>query len=214
MKIFPSILSADFSCLKTQIREVEKAGVEQLHLDVMDGHFVPNISFGFPVIESLVSAFPKMKWDVHLMIEDPERYMDTLLDIGIDWISFHLEVDPPVESIAKTIRSEGTIPGLAVNPDTSPTAIEPYLDVVDYVVLMTVQPGFGGQSFREPVLDKIGGIREHFDGPIQVDGGIGEETIQTASKAGVEWFVAGSAVFGQESAGKAVKELAGRIDRL
>jgi len=138
--------------------------------------------------------------------------MDTLLEIGVDWVSFHVEVDPPVKSLSESIRSAGTSPGLALNPDTPTQEIEPYLDYVDYVVLMTVQPGFGGQSFREPVLDKIGPIREKFDGPIEVDGGVGPKTIQTARRAGVDWFVAGSAVFGQKSAGEAVNELEQQVN--
>lgn len=207
MKIFPSILSADFSCLRDPLQQVCKGGTQQLHLDVMDGHFVPNISFGFPVIRSLTQAFPDIQWDAHLMIEEPEQYIDILLEIGVDWVSFHIEVDPPVEALSHQIRVEGASAGIALNPDTTVEEIIPHLSQVDYVLLMTVQPGFGGQSFQETVLEKIPPIREHFDGPIQVDGGIGMETISIAEEAGVDWFVAGSAIFGDNNPAEAVRDL-------
>lgn len=207
MKIFPSVLASDFSCPATDIESILESGVDSLHLDVMDGHFVPNISFGFPVIRSIAERFPGVKLDAHLMIENPEQYLDPLVDIGVDWVSVHAEVDPPVGEIADRLRENGVAPGIAINPDTPADQIIPFLGSVDFVLLMTVQPGFGGQSFRDDVLKKITEVSNIFDGPIQVDGGIGPDTIARASGAGADWFVSGSSVFGDSDPGQACREL-------
>lgn len=207
MKIFPSILSADFSCLTEDIDPLVNGGVNQLHLDVMDGHFVPNISFGIPVIDSLTARYDEPDWDAHLMISNPEEYFDDFLDLGMDCISVHVETDPDVNLLKKQAESEGAKLGLAFNPGTPVSEISDHLEKVDYVVAMTVQPGFGGQSFREDVLKKIRRLRKEFDGPIQVDGGVGEETLPRAYEAGANWFVSGSSVFGKSDPAAAVHRL-------
>lgn len=207
MKIFPSILSADFSCLSQDLDPLVESGVGQLHLDVMDGHFVPNISFGLPVIESLSDRYPDRKWDAHLMISNPEEYFDEFLSLGMDWISVHVETNPDLNLLSGEAERNGTRLGLAFNPGTPVSEISSGLKHVDFVVAMTVQPGFGGQSFREDVLPKIRRLRKEFDGPIQVDGGIGEETIGKAYEAGANWFVSGSSVFGASNPVSAISDL-------
>lgn len=206
MKLFPSILSADFSCLKDEIDPVANE-IDQLHLDVMDGHFVPNISFGPPVIERVAERYPEMNWDAHLMIDDPEQYFEDFVKLGMDWISVHVEVDPDVRYLSREVVSSDVQLGLAFNPSTPVSELSPHLEYVDYALAMTVKPGFSGQSFREDVLEKIRRLRNHFDGPIQVDGGIGEETIEGAAEAGADWFVSGSSVFGADNPGEAINRL-------
>lgn len=207
MKLFPSLLAADFSCPAPQIRSLRAADVNRLHLDVMDGRFVPNISLGFPVIRSVAERFPEIDLDVHLMIENPANFTDSLVEIGVDWVSVHIEARPEVSVLAKNLNDNGIRFGIAVNPDTEIKRISQLLDRVDYVLVMTIQPGFGGQSFREDVLPKIERLRSRFDGPIQVDGGIGEDTIERAAKAGANWFVSGSSVFGGEDPGERASSL-------
>ncbi len=194
MKLFPSVLSADFLCPRNELDSL--AGVvDQFHLDVMDGHFVPNISFGPPVIESITENYPGLNWDAHLMIDRPETYFSTFIDMGMDYISVHVETDPDLESLRRELLGEETRLGLAFNPPTPVSALDTHLDAVDYVVAMTVQPGFSGQSFRQDVLEKIQRLNRQFDGPIQVDGGVGQETIEAAANAGADWFVSGSSIF-------------------
>jgi ribulose-phosphate 3-epimerase len=206
MKLFPSILSADFACLKQDLDPLVDV-VDQLHLDVMDGHFVPNISFGPPVVEAVSNQYENFQWDAHLMISKPEDYVDEFVKLGMDWISVHAEVDPDLNYLSGELRGTGTKLGLAFNPSTPVSELVPHLNQIDYVVAMTVQPGFSGQSFREDVLDKIKRLRKQFEGPIQVDGGIGEETIERASDAGADWFVSGSSVFGQSNPASAASRL-------
>jgi ribulose-phosphate 3-epimerase len=197
MKLFPSLLSANFACLNDDVESVAQE-VDQLHLDVMDGHFVPNISFGPPVIDRLTEAYPDMNWDAHLMISDPEQYFEDFVNLGMNWISVHVETDPDVRYLSREIVTSDIQLGLAFNPSTPVSDLNPHLEYVDYVLAMTVQPGFSGQSFREDVLEKIQRLRNHYDGPIQVDGGVGEETIEDAVQAGADWFVSGSSVFGAD----------------
>lgn len=207
MKLFPSILSADFACLVPEIEAIRTAGVPRVHLDVMDGHFVPNLSFGLPVIRSLRRRFPDLRMDAHLMIEDPATYLDRFLELEVSWLSVHLETDPDLEFLRRCTQHEGTRLGLAFNPGTPVERVLESADRVDYLVAMTVQPGFGGQSFRRDVLSDIERLSEHFSGPIQVDGGVDPETLPEAAQAGADWFVAGSAVFGGEDPGRAVEQL-------
>ncbi|MFB6344839.1 MAG: ribulose-phosphate 3-epimerase [bacterium] len=207
MKIFPSILSADFSCLSDDLDPLVREGVNQLHLDVMDGHFVPNISFGMPVINSLVERYPDQNWDAHLMISQPEEYFDEFLSLGMRWISVHVETDPDIKLLRKQSRGKEVQLGLAFNPGTPVSDLTEYLPQVDYVLAMTVQPGFGGQSFREDVLEKIKRLKKEFSGPVQVDGGVGRETLPRAYEAGADWFVSGSSVFGASNPADAVQRL-------
>lgn len=202
MILSPSILSADFGILAEQIKEAEDAGAQWLHIDVMDGHFVPNITFAMPVIKS-IRKYTDMFFDVHLMIESPEKYIDAFIDSGADGVTFHIEAtDKPAECI-DMIRGRGKQVGISVKPDTPVFTIEEYLDKVDMVLVMTVEPGYGGQEYLERVNGKIEYIREKMgkDFKIQVDGGINAENIDKVLSVGANVIVAGTAVFNDDIAG-------------
>lgn len=195
----PSILSADFWNLGEQIREIERTGVEYLHIDVMDGLFVPSISYGMPLIASL-RKHTGLFFDVHLMIEKPERYVKDFAESGADMINFHIEGTDQVEETIKAIRSYGKKVGIAIKPGTPVEEAEPYLDLVDMVLVMTVEPGFGGQKLIPECLDKVVLMRRMvqergLSTDIQVDGGIAIDNVERAVEAGANVIVAGSAVF-------------------
>lgn len=196
----PSILAADFTILGEQVRQIEEAGSQFIHLDMMDGLFVPSISFGMPVIESL-RPVSNMVFDAHMMVVDPERYIKQVRNAGADYISVHVEACKDVKAVLLAIRELGAKPGLAFNPETEVKVIEPYLQYVDEVVLMSVHPGFGGQSFIPESMDKIrelAKLREEMglDFLIEVDGGIKLDNVKEVLLAGADVIVAGSAVFG------------------
>lgn len=195
----PSILAADFCRLGEQIRQAETAGAQYLHIDVMDGVFVPSISFGMPLIRSIRSC-SDIFFDVHLMIERPERYLEEFADCGADLINFHLEAAGDVGGAIAKVRSLGKKAGITIKPVTPAEAVEPYLEMVDMVLVMTVEPGFGGQKLIPSCLEKVSRIRRMAGDrnpalDIEVDGGITEENIGSALEAGANVIVAGSAVF-------------------
>lgn len=195
----PSILSADFCKLGEQIKEVELAGAVYLHIDVMDGIFVPSISYGMPVIRSIRKC-SDIFFDVHLMIDRPERYVKEFAESGADLINFHLEATSDVKGTIAKIRSLGKKVGITIKPGTPAKTVEPYLELVDMVLVMTVEPGFGGQKLIPECLDKVRKIRKviadrGLNVDIEVDGGINDENVESALEAGANVIVAGSAVF-------------------
>jgi ribulose-phosphate 3-epimerase len=206
MRIAPSILSANFACLAADIAKVESCA-ELLHLDVMDGHFVPNITFGPPLVKS-VRASTRMFLDVHLMISDPDFYAEPFVKAGADNLTFHIEVAKEPVKLVEKIRKLGIGVSVSLNPDTPAESLEPVIDLVDMVLVMTVMPGFGGQPFREDCLPKIEKILKRRPGVLlEVDGGINDETIGRVVRAGADTFVAGTAVFGAPQPEEAVKKL-------
>ena len=195
----PSILAADFAKLGEQIEAVKKAGVRYLHIDVMDGQFVPTISFGMPVIRSIRKA-SELFFDVHLMIDRPERMIERFAESGADLINFHIEANGDPEGTIRRIHSLGKKAAITINPGTPVSAIEPYLEMVDMVLVMTVEPGYGGQKMIVSCLDKVKELRRIADEcrlsfDIEVDGGITPENVSMALEAGANVIVAGSAVF-------------------
>ncbi len=207
INICPSILSANFACLIDDVNRLEKAGVSILHVDVMDGHFVPNISFGVPVLSSL-SRVCDMFMDVHLMITNPIKYLQSFVDAGANSITFHIECDDDASDCIRQIHDLNCKCGIAIKPSTDIESILPYIDTVDMILIMTVEPGFGGQSFMPDMLEKVRKIRSlNSEINIQVDGGINSKSASSAVDAGANWLVAGSAIFGQKDFDKAVKSL-------
>lgn len=205
--IAPSILACDFTQLGAQVAEVEKAGCKMLHLDIMDGHFVPNISFG-PQVVAALRKNSKMIFDVHLMITNPIHYIDAFVKAGADIITFHLECNEDTTKVIDKIREAGCKVGISIKPGTTPKSIMPYLKKLDMVLIMSVEPGYGGQQFMPTSIDKIKAIREAApEMDIQVDGGINKQTAKLVRDAGANILVAGTSVFGQPDYAKAMDEL-------
>lgn len=218
VKLSPSVLSADFGRLLEDVKKVEAAGVEYLHIDIMDGHFVPNISFG-PVVLEAISGKTSLVKDVHLMIENPDQYIEAFVKAGADIIVVHQEACPHLHRSIQNIKSYGVKAGVSLNPGTSLSVIEEVLGDLDMVLIMSVNPGFGGQSFIESQLDKISRLRQMIterglDVDIEVDGGIKISNVAKVVKAGANIIVAGSAIFGAEDVKEAVKGFREEIARV
>jgi ribulose-phosphate 3-epimerase len=211
IEIAPSILSANFSCLGTEIEAVERGGADILHVDVMDGHFVPNITIGLPVVKSLAAA-TRLPIDAHLMISEPGRYAEQFVKAGAKMVSVHVEADAHLHRTLMSIRQAGAKPGVVLNPSTPVVSVEESLPFVDYVLVMSVNPGFGGQQFIKESVEKVRRLRQMIDSRglnvrIEIDGGIDRTNIEAVVAAGAEIIVAGSAIFGTSDPELAVKEL-------
>ena len=211
IQILPSILAADFMRLGEDVRRVEEAGVQMLHVDIMDGHFVPNFTLGTGITESL-RRFTNVKLDHHLMIEDPDTYAPVFIKAGADCVSVHYEVCRNLDRTLHMIREHGAQAGVVINPATPTTLLENVLDIADYVLVMSVNPGFGGQTFLPHSLRKVRELarmraERKLSFAIEIDGGVGNENIAEVAKAGVDWVVAGSSVFRAPNPAQAVRDL-------
>jgi ribulose-phosphate 3-epimerase len=199
IEIVPSILSADFARLAEEISAVERGGAKMLHVDVMDGHFVPNITLGPPVVESIRKC-TRLHLDCHLMIEDPDRYAAAFVEAGANSVSVHWEACRHLDGTLETIRNKGAMAGVVLNPATPLTVLEDVLEVADYVLLMSVNPGFGGQKLIPYVLEKVRKLHwmrqeKRLNLPIEIDGGVHRENLAEVVRAGCDWIVTGSAIF-------------------
>lgn len=214
IKISPSILSSDYGNLSLELKRMEACGADMLHIDVMDGHFVPNITLGAPIVKCIRKS-STLPFDVHLMISDPYKYIPDFVSAGSDIITFHAEADSDIEKTIDLILASGKKAGLSVKPKTPAEAVYPYLDKLSMVLVMTVEPGFGGQSFMEDMMPKVSAVRSEIDRrgldvDIQVDGGINKDTISIAAKAGANVFVSGNAIFSSDDAEKTIADFKAR----
>ncbi len=210
-KIAPSLLSADFTKLGEEVKEIESVGTEILHIDIMDGHFVPNLTFGYSMVKAL-RPISTMVYDVHLMMTNPLSYIENFAKAGSDIITVHTECSDDIDECINLIHQCGVKAGLSIKPKTAPDALFPYLDKLEHILVMTVEPGFGGQSMMPECLDKIAVIKAEcakrgLDIPVMIDGGVNAENVQIAAKAGADMMVAGNAVFGVKDRATAFKTL-------
>ncbi len=211
VEIVPSILAADFARLAEEIARVERGGAGMLHLDVMDGHFVPNLTIGPPVVESIRKTTP-LKLDVHLMIEDPDRYAPIFIEAGADCVSVHQETCPHLDGTLRNIRKAGALAGVVLNPSTPVSTLEDVIELADYVLVMSVNPGFGGQQFIPRSLDKVRRLQQmrrdlRLPFAIEIDGGITRDNLGEAVRAGCDWIVTGSSVFHTPDAAATVADM-------
>ncbi|ATH91380.1 ribulose-phosphate 3-epimerase [Bacillus glycinifermentans] len=214
--VAPSILSADFARLGEEIKDVEQGGADYIHIDVMDGHFVPNLTIG-PLVVEAVRPITKLPLDVHLMIEEPDRYIPAFAKAGADMISVHVEACPHLHRTIQLIKEQGVKAGVVLNPHTPVQQIEHVIKDLDLVLLMTVNPGFGGQSFISSVVSKIRQVKELADKNglsdllIEVDGGVNKETAAQCTEAGANLLVAGSAIYNEKDRKKAIADIRGAL---
>jgi len=211
IEIVPSILSADFARLADDIARVERGGAKMLHLDVMDGHFVPNLTIGPPVVESIRKA-TKLHLDVHLMIENPERFVTAFVEAGANSVSVHYEAARHLDGVLGMIRKSGALAGVVLNPATPVSVLEEVAEVADYVLLMSVNPGFGGQKLIPYVLEKVHKLdslrrEKKLALPIEIDGGVHKENLAEVVRAGCDWIVTGSAIFHSQDPEATVREM-------
>lgn len=211
VEIAPSILSADFTRLGADIEAAQRGGASIVHIDVMDGHFVPNITIGLPVVRSLAQA-TRLPLDTHLMIDQPGTYAEQFVEAGASMVSVHVEIDPHLNRTLMSIKNRGALAGVVINPATPLSTLEEALSVADYILVMSVNPGFGGQKFIEASVDKIRRLKRMIDSRglrtrIEVDGGVDRTNISDVTAAGAEIIVAGTAVFGAGDPARSVREL-------
>jgi len=208
IKVAPSILSADFSCLDREIRKVESAGADLIHIDVMDGHFVPNITIG-PVVVKYIRKVTKLPLDVHLMIENPEKYTQAFIDAGADMITVHIETisGKALKNLSVRLKKKGIKLGISLNPATPLIKVKKALGLADFVLVMSVNPGFGGQEFIKNAVEKIKELRKIYDGDISVDGGINDRTAKLVLDAGANILAAGSYIFKSGNARAAIERI-------
>ncbi len=206
--VVPSLLACDFAELSEEIHRVERAGAKMLHLDIMDGHFVPNLSFGLPVVRAIRRS-TDLPLDVHLMISDPAEYVQRFREAGADLLTVHIEVLPDPRPLLDQIRRLGAAAGISLNPPTPIEAVEGCLDLCDVVLVMSVMPGFGGQEFEPVALDKLRHLRAAVGSRVllSIDGGVNPETVTSCAEAGADLFVTGSAVFSQKDYGRVIGEM-------
>ena len=206
--ILPSLLMCDFGNLEREIRALEEAGTQALHLDIMDGVFVPNLSYGLPVVEA-IRRLTDLPIDAHLMIQKPSQYLQAFIDTGVDCITFHIEAEPEPQPLLEELRRAKVASGLVLNPQTPLETVEPYLSLCDLLLVMSVNAGFGGQAFNPVALEKLKTVREKSSGDLilEIDGGINLDTVASSVQAGAQWLVVGSAIFKMDDYQTAIQQL-------